>query len=75
MQVGRGRLNTGAVPENWRLSTRSVVNLLRSQVYDTQRPPHLFAHVRRDAARRADLSAAIVLVITDRIGLRATAGI
>jgi len=27
------RLNAGAVAENWRISTRSVVNLVRSQVY------------------------------------------
>jgi len=37
-----GRLNAGAVAENWRLSTRSVVDLAqtaRSQVYHTERPP------------------------------------
>ena len=34
-----GSLNTVAVAENWRLSTRSVVNLARSHVYHTQRPP------------------------------------
>jgi len=49
------RLNPGAVAENWRLLTRSVVNLVRLQVYHTERPPCL-QHVRRDAARRADLS-------------------
>ena len=49
-----GRLNAGAVAENWQLSTRSVVNLARSQVYHTERPP-----CRRspDAARCAGLSA------------------
>jgi len=45
-----GRLNTGAVAENWRLLTRSVYNLVRSQVYHSDRPPCLFA------ARRASLS-------------------
>jgi len=54
MQVGR--LNTGAVAENWRLLKRSVVNLARSQVYHTERPLRL-QHVRRDAAHRAGLSA------------------
>jgi len=49
-----GRLNAGAVAENWRLLTRSVVNLARSQVCHTQ-PTDL--HVRRAAARRAGLSA------------------
>ena len=38
-----GRLNACAVAENWRLSTRSVVNLVRSQVYQTERPSYLFA--------------------------------
>jgi len=33
-----GRLNAGAVAANWRLSTRSAVNLIRSQVYHTERP-------------------------------------
>jgi len=28
-----GRLNVAAVAENWRFSTRSVVNLAQSQVY------------------------------------------
>jgi len=31
-----GRLNAVAVAENWLLSTQSVVNLARSQVYHTQ---------------------------------------
>ena len=31
------------VAKIWRLSTRSVVNLVRSQVYHTERPPYLFA--------------------------------
>jgi len=30
-------------PKNWRHSTRSVVNLVRSQVYHAKRPPYLFA--------------------------------
>jgi len=36
-------LNAGAVAENWRLSTRSIVNLVRSEVCHTERPPYLFA--------------------------------
>jgi len=42
-KCGRGMLIAGAVAEIWRLSTRSVVNLARSQVYHTERPPCLFA--------------------------------
>jgi len=38
-----GRLNAREVAENWRLSMRSVVNVTRSQVYHTERPPDLFA--------------------------------
>jgi len=39
-----GRLNAGAVAENWRLSTRSVDNWTpRSQLYHTERPSYLFA--------------------------------
>jgi len=38
----RGRLNAGSVAANWRLSTQGVVNLVRSQIYHTERPPHLF---------------------------------
>ena len=34
-----GRLNAAEVAENRRLSTRSVVNLARTQVYHTERPP------------------------------------
>jgi len=41
MQVNR--LNVSAVAANWRLSTLRVVNLVRSQVYHTERPPYLFA--------------------------------
>ena len=37
-----GRLNAGAIAVKWRLSTRSVVNVARSQVYHTERPPYLF---------------------------------
>jgi len=51
------RLNAGAVADNWRLSTRSVVNLVRSQVYHTERPRYLLQHVCGDAARRPGLSA------------------
>ena len=46
-----GRLKAGAVAANWRLSSRSVVNLVRSQVHHSERPRYLFA------ARRAGLSA------------------
>jgi len=38
-----GRLNTGAVAENWRLSMRSIINLAWSQVYHTERPSYVFA--------------------------------
>jgi len=41
MQVGR--LNAGAVAENWRLLMRSIVNLARSQVYHTEHPRYVFA--------------------------------
>jgi len=41
MQVGR--LNAAEVAENWRLSTRSIVSLARSQVYHTEHPPYVFA--------------------------------
>jgi len=37
-----GRLNAGAVAANWRLSMRSIVNLIRWQVYYTECPPYLF---------------------------------
>ena len=53
---GVGYRSAGAVAANWRLSTRSVVNFALSQVYHTGRPLCL-QHVRRDAARRAGLSA------------------
>jgi len=50
-----GRLNAGAeLHENCRLSTQSVVNLARSQVYHTERLPYLFA---ARSPRRAGLSA------------------
>jgi len=49
------RVNAGAVAENWRLSTPSVVNLVRSRVYHTERI--CLQHVHRDVARRAGLSA------------------
>jgi len=35
------RLNAGAVAENRRLSMRSVASLAQSQVYHTERPPHV----------------------------------
>jgi len=38
-----GRLNAGAVADNWRLATRSAVKLVQSQVYHTERPSYLFA--------------------------------
>ena len=47
-----GRLNAGAVAENRRLSMRSVASLARSQVYHTERPPHVcntFAMMQRVA--------------------------
>ena len=37
-----GRLNAGVVAENWQLSAQSIVNLVRLQVYHTERPPDLF---------------------------------
>jgi len=37
-----GRLKAGAIAENWRLSTRSVVNLVRSQVGLNQTASTLF---------------------------------
>jgi len=40
-----GRLNAGAVAENWRISMCSGVNLVRSQVYRTERPPLFAAHL------------------------------
>jgi len=40
---GWGRLNAGVVAANWGLSTQCVVNLVRSQIYHTERPPDLFA--------------------------------
>ena len=46
------RLNAGVVAESWRLSMRSVVKLVWSQVYHTERPPLCLQHVRRDAACR-----------------------
>jgi len=60
-KCGWGRLSAGAVAENWRLSTRSVANLARTQVYHT-----CLQHVRRDAARRAGLpaTASQLLVMT-----------
>jgi len=45
------RLSAGAVAENWRLSTRSVVILARSQVYHTERPRYLFAATMQRVAR------------------------
>ena len=38
-----GRLNAVAVAANWRLSKQSVINVVRWQVYHTERPPYLFA--------------------------------
>ena len=70
--AGGYRVNAGAVAENWRLFTRSVVNLARSQVYHTERPwVTCLPRVRRDAAHRAGLSATAdrSLCVRDRIGL------
>jgi len=55
-KCGWGKLNTGAVAGNWRLSMQSIVNLSRAQVYDTERPPCL-QHVRCDVVHHAGLSA------------------
>jgi len=52
-----GRLNAGAVAENLRLSMRSVVNLVRSQLCHTERPRYLFA------ARRAGLSETWLILV------------
>jgi len=52
-----GTLNAGAVAENWRLSTRSLVNLVWSQVNTLSVHLICLQHVRRDPARRAGLSA------------------
>ena len=53
--------NAGAVAENWRLSIRSVVNIGRSQVHHTGRPPYVFA-ARSPwcCASRAGLSATAI---------------
>jgi len=37
------QIDAGAAAANWRISTCSVVNLARSQIYNTERPPYLFA--------------------------------
>ena len=65
-------LNAGVVAANWRISTRSIVILVWSQVYRTERPPYLFRDVRntiwhdiavrRDAARRAVCERQLILV-------------
>jgi len=52
-----GRLNAGAVTANWRLSTRSIVNLVQSQVYHMEHPPCLFAaHLPRCSTSRRFVS-------------------
>jgi len=48
-------LNALAVAGNWRLSTRSVVNLARWQVHHTEHSPYLMQRLRSDAACRAGL--------------------
>jgi len=58
-------LNAGAVAENWQLSTQSVVNLARLQVYHTDHKRICLQH--RDAARRTGLSA-LILVETRNVG-------
>ena len=40
MQVGKVKCRLNA---NWRLPTRTYVNLVRSKVYHVERPPYLFA--------------------------------
>ena len=53
-----GRLSAGMVAANWWLSTWSVVNLVRLQVYHTERPPYFLQHFLRSASpRRVGLSA------------------
>jgi len=42
-QVQVGGLNAGVVAENCLLLMQSVVDLVWSQVYRTERPPYLFA--------------------------------
>ena len=50
-----------------KLTTASVVYLVRSQVYHTERPPlRLFAANCRDAARRAGTSATADVCITKK---------
>jgi len=56
MEVGCVKCRCG-IGANWRLSTRSVANLARSQIRHTEHPPYLLQHGRRDAVRRAGLSA------------------
>jgi len=56
-KCGWGRLNAAEVDENWRVSTQSADNLVWSQVYYTEHHLICLQHVRRDAARRAGLSA------------------
>jgi len=51
-----GRLNADGVAQNWRLSTRSVVNLARSQFITLSVHITCLQHVHPDAARRAGLS-------------------
>ena len=65
MPVGYARCRCGA---NWRLSTRSVVNFARSQVYHTERPPYLFA-ARSPwcSAYSATLSVTAALYLTNRV--------
>jgi len=43
---------------------RSVVNLVRSQVYHTERPVHLIClqHVRRDACQRQLIFVKLLLI-------------
>ena len=36
---------------------KAIANLVRSQVYHTERPPICLQHVRRDAVHRVGLSA------------------
>jgi len=63
------RLDVGGVTANWRLSTWTVVNFVRSQVYHTERPPVCFQHVRHDAARRTNLSATVCDTVLHNVTL------
>ena len=62
-------LNTGAIAANWRLQTRSVVTLARSQVYRTERPCSTFVVMQRLArvCQRQLILVVFVLVVLNVI--------